>query len=381
MNIIKKEGKLYFYESYWRINKEDHDRDSFGNLFPYPKQHDNIWSGQEQFLEQLKNIENDLEINKLTESRIKSCLICKKNINNGNYELSDFIWEDGLKHYIMKHNIKPSDEFIEFIYTYKSSKNIHNKRIIKYNSETYVVHDIKHIKINKNQLMIIDALLRHGGYNKKYIDKKNKKIYRYSEHAGLLDFNKNGVNKIIISGKTERVDIGDEEIFLPKNIPDAFDYEYIFHTHPPTPKPGGRVTIGILYEFPSISDILHFIDHYNGGLTQGSLVFAAEGMYNIRKHKFDRNKIKIDEDKMNEELQELYPTVQEEAIEQYGTTFNTSFFYEKIAQNNKYINKINKILNNYELHIDYYPRSKDLNGKWILFDLYLPIYITEHKNK
>ena len=44
---------------------------------------------------------------------------------------------------------------------------------------------------------------------------------------------------------------------------DASFYQYLFHTHPPTPKPGGRAGEGIVYEFPSIGDILHFIDHFN----------------------------------------------------------------------------------------------------------------------
>jgi hypothetical protein len=383
MNIIKKDDILYFYESYWRLLKNDNsDRDSFGKLFPYPQGNIKKWSGQDQFLEQLSNKEKNIKL--LETNRNKNCLLCnKKNINKGKYNDAEFIWEDGLKHYIEIHNIKPTDEFIEFVYLYKliTNKNQLNKRIIKFDSDIYVVHDIQHIKITRNQIMIMDALMRHGGYTKKYIDKKHKSIFRYSEHSGLLDFNKNGLDKIIISGKTERVDRGDEEIYLPKNIPDAFDYEYIFHTHPPTPKPGGRADVGILYDFPSISDIFHFIDHFNEGMTQGSLVLASEGMYNIRKKKFDRKKIKIDEDGMFIELQNLYPDIQEEAINKYGIEFNTKYFYEEISQNDLYINKINHVLNKYNIHIDYFPRSKDETGKWIITDLFLPIYITEQQKK
>ena len=102
-------------------------------------------------------------------------------------------------------------------------------------------------------------------------------------NISLLDFNNSGLEKIIISGNTSRVDANDDVIFLPKNMIDAFDYEYIFHTHPPTPKQGARANVGILYEFPSISDLFHFMDHYNEGKTQGSIVIAPEGMYIIRK--------------------------------------------------------------------------------------------------
>lgn len=385
MNIINKEGHLYLYESFWRHDTYKNDRDSFGKLFPFPYA-EKQWSGQEQFLTKLISTENSLSIvrnsSNKTNKRYTDCLICKKkNINSGVYKISDFIWEDGLIHYIKYHNIKPSENFIEVIYTYKPPIVLNNrseKRLLKFKSDLYVVHDMRYVKINRNQIMIMDALLKHGGYTKKYIDSKNKKIYRYSEHSGLLDFNKHGLEKLIISGKTDRVDRGDEEIYLPKNIPDAFEYEYIFHTHPPTPKPGGRAELGILYEFPSISDIFHFIDHFNSGLTQGSLVLAAEGMYNIRKLIFDRKKIKINEDEMFEELQELYPEIQSDAIIKYGSEFKTKYFYEKIAQNMNYINKLNKSLNKYEIQIDYYPRTFE-HGKWIITDLFLPIYITELK--
>ena len=49
----------------------------------------------------------------------------------------------------------------------------------------------------------------------------------------------------------------DEDILLPIDLPDIKDYEYIFHTHSPTPFPGSRAVDGVLYEFPSISDIYH----------------------------------------------------------------------------------------------------------------------------
>ena len=380
MNIIKKDDILYFYESYWRDNKKNEDdRDSFGRPFPYPEENKNMWSGQQQFIEQLKNKEDQLKL--IDTNRIKDCLIChKKNVNKGKFIDAEFVWEDGLKHYIEVHNIKPSDEFIEFVYTHniKNDKTSVN-RIVKFDSDVYIVHNVRHLKITRNQIMIMDALMTHGGYTKKYIDKKKKNVFRYSEHSGLLDFNKNGLDKIIISGKTERVDRGDEEIYLPKNIPDAIDYEYMFHTHPPTPKAGGRADEGILYDFPSISDIFHFMDHFNKGITQGSLVLSSEGMYNIRKKTFDRKKIKIDEDRMYGELQDLYPEIQEEAINEYGTDFNAEYFYKEISQNQKYINKINKTLNKYNIQIDYYPRSKDSLGKWIINDLFLPIYVTEQK--
>ena len=63
---------------------------------------------------------------------------------------------------------------------------------------------------------------------------------------------------------------------------DAVDFEYMFHTHPATPYPGARINEGILYEFPSVSDLFHLIDHHNDGITQGSMIITPEGMYIIK---------------------------------------------------------------------------------------------------
>ena len=189
--------------------------------------------------------------------------------------------------------------------------------------------------------------MNHGGYIKRYSDdSKNKYRYRFSEHAGILDFKGNFLEKIIVSGKTNRKEAGDDEIFLPQNLPENFEYEYLFHTHPPTPKPGGRVSDGILYEFPSIGDILHFIDHYNDGKTIGSIVITPEGLYNIRKLKLDKNKININENKLFKQYINLSDQVQNKAIKKYSEKFNTYTFYSKISQDKSYINIINNFLKN-----------------------------------
>jgi hypothetical protein len=206
------------------------------------------------------------------------------------------------------------------------------------------------------------------------MDDKNK-IYRYSEHVGLLDFNKNGIEKIIISGETSRIEKSDSDIYMPKNIPYSMDYEYIFHTHPPTPKPGGRAEYGILYEFPSVSDIVHFIEHYNNGNTQGSLVICSEGLYNIRKQILDNKKIKIDQNIMYKTIDKTMKAVQKDALKIYGYDFTSYVFYSQIAQDTKYIDDINKVLNKFKLHIDYYPRVKN-NNKWIIDTIHLPVFIT-----
>lgn len=219
--------------------------------------------------------------------------------------------------------------------------------------------------------------MEHGG-RQIYKDKFNNNIYRYSEHSGLLDFNENGLERLIISGNTTRVDANDDDIFLPRNMIDAIDYEYMFHTHPPTPTPGFRAKLGILYEFPSVSDLFNFMDHYNDGLTQGSIVLAPEGLYIIHKFVVDDKKIKINENKLYREINKTMWLQQRQAIKKYGLNFNSHKFYSEIAQNKTYINNLNKVLNKFQLNIEYHSRifDKDSNS-WIIDTIYLPIYVIE----
>lgn len=384
MNIKLRNNTRYYYESFWRKTHKDGKlaRDSFGNEYPWPNHSDEPWTDKNNFLKKLIGVQNYLKTTGMYEPYKENdefkdyCLICKENnILNGSFKLNNMYWNDDLTHYIEKHNIKPSDEFIDMIYKYTPSKK--TNRIIKFETEIYNQESMRYLKLEKNQIMICDALMRHGGYTKKYVDKKNSDVYRYSEHAGSLDFNKKGLDKIIISGVTSRVDVGDEEIFLPGDMPYALDYEYVFHTHPPTPKPGGRATDGILYELPSINDIFHFIDHYNGGSTQGSLVITPEGLYNIRKLILDNKIIKINEDQLYREYISIVKRSQHDAIKKYGIDFTTYEFYSNIASDIKYIDDINLVTNKYKIHIDYFPRQKDKKGNWIIESIYLPVFVTE----
>jgi len=378
MNTIKLQGKLYKYESFWRKSKDDNTLDYNKIIFPYPKPN-NIWNMRQIFIQ--KFIQTQKEINKYIKykpNKYTHCLICgKKEINKGLYELNRIRWEDGLIHYLVVHNIKPSDDFIDIIFRFQvDPKIISKKRLPNIKGIVMKKSNKVYLKIDRNQLLIMDALMEHGS-KKTYVDNKNRKVYRYSEHAGLLDFDKYGLERIIISGKTNRVDENDNEIFLPKNMIDTYDYEYIFHTHPPTPKIGGRVIYGVLYEFPSISDLFHFMDHYNEGSVQGSIIIAPEGLYVIRKKIHDNKKIDINENKFYKEAQENYSKIQNTAINKFGENFTNKTFYSKIAQDKTFINGLNKIINKFQIHIDYYPRIINNKSQWILDTIYLPVFVVE----
>ena len=249
--------------------------------------------------------------------------------------------------------------------------NIVGKLVLKSNKKKY-------IKVKRNQLLLLDALLNDGGYSKKYLDRS--KNVRFSEHSGHLGLNESSIDRIIVSAKTTREDADDKEILLPHNLSDTYEYEYFFHTHPPTPYPGARAKDGIVYEFPSISDIFHFIDHFNMGKTVGSIVVAPEGYYIIYPRNFSMKKIKYDteiEDEIFKKMEEENNFIQEKALLKYGDTFDEEFYYSKVATDDDFLKMFNSMVNKYlddQLKIIIKHRSKDtMTGKWILKNLYLPI--------
>ena len=236
----------------------------------------------------------------------------------------------------------------------------------------------KFIKINRNQLQILESLFIDGSYTKKYIDKDNK--LRYSEHSGNLDFNNNKLDRIIVSAQTNREDKDDIEILLPEDLNNSYTYKYFFHTHPITPSIFDRVKDGILYDFPSVPDIFHFIDHYNMGTTFGSIVIAPEGYYIIYPNNFSLKKIEYDIDIENEIMNKLdngLDNIQQKAINKYTDNFSKDYYYSTIIIDKTFLNMYNKLINKYlnnQIKIVLHNREKDkLSNKWIVKSLNLLI--------
>lgn len=385
MNEVIINNVVYKLESHWRCSKRDKSVDMRGNLFPYPK-HKQLWENYENFVDKLMLIQDTIDSintkNNFTEkeltnsdSECNDCLLCdKKNIVTKRYILKNkYVWDDGLIHYITTHGIRPSDEFIRVVYDYKipllSRIPVYLKAKIK------EVNKIKNITLERNQLLILDALMIHGGRKRKYKDTESKEYrYRYSEHSGLLDFNENTLEKVIVSGNLTRVDQDDQEIYLPNDLPEISEYEYVFHTHPPTPKAGGRAGAGIIYEFPSMGDIFHFIEHFNRGKIIGSLIMTPEGLYIIRKINFDKESIDIDEDMFYDEIGKALRNAQDSAVEKYGSKIRVSQFYSEIAQDRIFIEKINDKLYKYGLIIEYHNREMDENGDWVVNSVNLQVF-------
>jgi hypothetical protein len=287
-------------------------------------------------------------------------------------------------------------ENFQFKYKYKTIKitdlDIHNLNIhnfINYDLYCEIMkcvlqeHKINYNLFNTNELNIIDGLYEQGS-NKIYIEHKknifNSKKNKFSEHYGLLYFKANKLDKVVVQIKN-RVEKNDPDIYMPVNDEEAYEVNYVFHTHPKTPYLGSRIKISIVYEFPSLSDILHFVEHHNRGMMLGSIVIAPEGIYNIRKNIFSRDRIKLDYDIFLSEMEEIYISCFETSASQYKDInikkieneykIPEEEFYTRVSTNVNFIKKINYALEKYDLTIDFYNRIY-LNNKWIFPTIYLP---------
>lgn len=251
--------------------------------------------------------------------------------------------------------------------------------------------NIDYCLLSTNGLNIIDGLYEigseriYGDINKTVKESKN---LRNSEHFGFIYFKDNRIDKITVLNNY-RVDKADPLIYMPAETLESLKVNYLFHTHPTTPYIGSRIKDGIIYEFPSISDIIHFIEHHNNGKLIGSLVFAPEGTYIIKKNTFNRKKIKVDYDILIDNLEDIMIECYTDSINKYSYLDYNSLkinnqikipdnkFYELVANNYEYINKINDLLIKYDLFIEYYARIL-LNDpvlniyKWIIPDIYIP---------
>jgi hypothetical protein len=339
------------------------------------------------------------------------CPICKKKFNYEYFykskNLNIKIYENQI-HLFTNHNIIESNFYKKICNNFRTDyleKSINNKNndninIFTHKSNTNInIGILSNINIgiswsllNTNGLNIIDSLYEVGS-TQIYIEKNKNisesKISRFSEHSGFIYFEKNKISSISVI-TSSRVEQSDPLIFMPSNSLEALKVDYIYHTHPKTPYIGSRIKFGIIYEFPSISDIIHFIEHHNNGKLLGSIIIAPEGIYIIRKNNFDRNPIHIDYDIMISDLEEIFMECYNDSYSQYSNInykelkvngeikLPDTFFYKEVSTNYDYINKINLVLKKYDLFIDYYARilfdkPKIYTKKWIFDDIYVPL--------
>lgn len=333
-------------------------------------------------------------------------IILNKNCHDCNikkfYKLGNIVWANNIKHNIETHQSYPSEYFIKIILnTYIINNYIINPPIQIHSNQ---INTFKYIPLHYNKLLIIDALMKQGSYPRYLIQKNTKNSetqleinsdsnginsnsnnsfkqmdirYIYSEHSGVLSVKNGIIDNIIVSTKTDRIDVEDNNIYLPINTENLINYEYLFHTHPNTSRYAGRIKEGIIYEFPSVNDIFNFIKYRTEGKAQASIIVVPEGIYIIRPIKYyDKYKINLD---LFHLLRKFILKLEKMAIKKYKPYIHKmsdpDTFHDTVGSDMLYIKMYNKFIESANLFIEYYPREKK-NGEWCLRQINLP-YVEE----
>jgi len=283
---------------------------------------------------------------------------------NNYYQLGNFRWPTNIQELIEQCKY-PTEYFIKMI----SNTIIINNYIVN-PPIICPPNKIVYIPLNHNNLLILDALFQQGS-NPRY---ENNEKYIYSEHSGVISIKNNTVESINVSTNTNRIDETDNNIFLPYHEKNSYQYKYIFHTHPNMIKYAGRIDDGVLYEFPSASDVMYFMQCYNRGITQGSIIIAPEGMYVIRQIKWDAKL--FPGSSLHKRLHNFILKLELKAIKKYENTelSDPDVFHNQVGSDFYFIGKINRFLSDYNIFIEYYPREKK-NGEWYLRPMSLMIVL------
>jgi hypothetical protein len=160
MNEIIIDGNIYNLIGIWKKTKTDRSVDSKGHQYIFPT-NGKPWSGSEQFIKRLMDIQTYIENNepkkKIKYKNKSQCLLCSEHIVKNRYILSNYIWDDSLIHYIKKHNYEPHRNFIDKIFEF----DITTKETLNLKGRMTILNSATFLKLERNQIMILDALMRH----------------------------------------------------------------------------------------------------------------------------------------------------------------------------------------------------------------------------
>ena len=282
------------------------------------------------------------------------------------YLMGNIFWSDSLRHMMDTHHLYPSDYFIKTILASDvADGSIINPPIIVPRKS---IPKFKYIPLRRNKLLILDALMNQGSYPRY----QNGADFLFSEHSGVVTVKNYTIDDIVIFTNTDRIDKGDDRIFLPQNTHSLSKFEYLFHTHPKAITYGGRIKDGILYEFPSAGDIFNFVKYHSDGKALASIVVAPEGAYVIRQLRHQKT---IDVDpSLFYQLKKFIIKLEKMAIKKYRKAIpqisDPDHFHQNIASDYEFIKLYNKFIKPINLVIEYYPREK-VNGEWSLRQFYL----------
>ena len=320
-------------------------------------------------LKKIQKIVGPIKIDNKQLSNIKIHNNCSKCLAKKMYQVGGIIWPDNIKHKIIFHQEFPSEYFINCILNICIINNYIINPPIQIGQDS--VKNFKYIPFHYNKLLIIDALM-HQGSHPRY---ENNGNFIFSEHSGVISIKNKSIENIIVLTDTDRKDFNDGNIFLPVNSPLLSNYQYLFHTHPNTIKYGGRINEGIVYEFPSANDIFNFIKYHTNGKAQSSLIISPEGIYIVRPIKLI-NKYEINIDyyyKLRKFILKLERLAMKRIHKFIGQISDQDIFHENVGQDFRCIRAYNKYIEPINIFIEYYPREKK-NGEWALRSINLSYF-------
>lgn len=93
-------------EGYWGVSEED-------KQYPWPKAGVEPWDEQDNFLKNLYKVQDTMEPKGYR--GWSNCRICGMKNGSQEYEDDNWIWPAGYAHYIELHNVKPTEDFAQYI--------------------------------------------------------------------------------------------------------------------------------------------------------------------------------------------------------------------------------------------------------------------------
>jgi hypothetical protein len=353
MNIIKIRDEYVKFEAYWKTDNKKKDDEN--NNLKSPKECKTQWEGQESFIKKLAEVQNTFKTITIYEKYgPKYCLIDGiVDINTKTYKLHNVYWSDSLFHYVNMHNVKPTQEFIDFIVNYESSEGF-----TSFNVE---------FDLSINHLSILDSLVKYG-FKENVL--KNKEEHKIMKHTGLLRYGKKGIEYITINTIFNDSFNRSEQIYEQfERILDQDRNHALFCTIPYI-DPYKIVKKDSYLNYPKIKDLYIFIFFYEEYRMYDYFIFATEGYYIIQTKNSEKFVLNINNTKKKKMLS-IYKSSKYNLIKKHQKKIKKikkkeieEYYFSKIARDTEFIENINKFIKDLNIEIKYFPRVK-VNNKWV----------------
>lgn len=240
---------------------------------------------------------------------------------------------------------------------------------------------ITYLPIHRNVLMTLDGLYRQGG-RREYTSEADGVDGLYSEHYGGIAVNDCHIEDIVVSALEGKRYPDDPMIIMPTQAQRYAKYPIIFHTHPDTDGPFGRMKEGIVYECPSGQDYYCFSRCRENGHTQIMIIIAAEGVYVMRPIDY-RKPCGIIDDTVEPsiilgEYLGWIQDIQSAAMRHFQHRIekrDVDTFHRQVGEDYRAVQALNAKSAPYNIWLEYYPRTrKKSHDEWGLSTIVVPYW-------